>query len=262
MGMESGATIHPTAIVSPRADVGVDVIIGPYSVVGPNVRIGDGTDIGSHVLIDKDTTIGKKCRIFKGAILGTDPQDLKYKNEETYLIVGDETQIREYATLHRGAKDQCQTKVGSGCLIMAYAHVAHDCEIGDGVILANSVNMAGHVLIEDHVIIGGVTPIHQFVRIGKHAFIGGGSRVNKDVPPFVRAVGNPLSLSGLNSVGLLRHGFDEEVRLELKRAYRLFFRSELNISRAAEKARRELKPLDDVHYFIDFIETSDRGITL
>jgi UDP-N-acetylglucosamine acyltransferase len=260
--MDQEAGIHATAIISPRAELGPGVTVGPYSIIGPDVRIGEGTEIGSHVLIDRDTTIGKGCRIFKGAILGTDPQDLKYKNEKTFLVVGDHTQIREYATLHRGAKEECETRVGSGCLIMAYAHVAHDCVVGDGVILANSVNMAGHVVIEDHVIIGGVTPIHQFVRIGRHAFIGGGSRVNQDVPPFVRAVGNPLSLSGLNSVGLLRHGFDEDVRLELKRAYRIFFRSDLNISRAAETAKAELKPLEEVLYFIDFMMTSERGVTL
>ena len=145
---------------------------------------------------------------------------------------------------------------------MAYAHVAPDCRVGDGVILANSVNMAGHVVIEDYVVIGGVTPIHQFVRIGQHAFIGGGSRVNKDVPPYVRAVGNPLSLSGLNAVGLMRHGFDESVRLELKRAYKIFFRSGLNISQAIERARVELRTLDEVTHFIDFIEKSERGVIL
>ncbi len=260
--MANGCVIHETAIVDQLADLGKDVSVGPYSIVGPNVRVGDGTIIGSHVLIEKDTHLGENCKIFKGAVLGTDPQDLKYHNERTFLSVGNRTIIREYATLHRGAKDQCRTRVGSDCLIMAYAHVAHDCQIGDGVILANTVNMAGHVSIEDHVIIGGVTPIHQFVRIGKYAFIGGGSRVNKDIPPFVRAVGNPLSLSGLNSVGLLRHGFSEGVRLELKRAYRIFFRSDLNVSQAVKRAREELRPLDEVTDFIDFIEKSERGVTL
>jgi len=260
--MASEIVIHGTAIIDPKAELEEGVTIGPYSIIGPSVKIGNGTVIGSHVLVEKNTVVGKNCRIFQGAVLGTDPQDLKYQDEKTFLIIGDDTQIREYATLHRGAKDQSETKVGSKCLIMAYAHIAHDCQIGNGVILANSVNMAGHVIIEDHVNIGGVTPIHQFVRIGKHAFIGGGSRVNKDIPPFVRAVGNPLSLSGLNSVGLLRHGFEEDIRLELKRAYRLFFRSDLNISKAARKARKELKPLDEVAYFIEFIENSDRGVTL
>jgi UDP-N-acetylglucosamine acyltransferase len=260
--MEKNIVIHKTAIVDSRAELGKGVSVGPYSIVGPDVNIGEGTTIGPHVLIDKDTIVGKNCEVYIGAVLGTNPQDLKYHDEKTYLVIGDGTRIREYATLHRGAKEEGETRVGSGCLVMAYAHVAHDCQVGDGVILANSVNMAGHVTIEDHVIIGGVTPIHQFVRIGKNAFIGGGSRVNKDIPPFVRAVGNPLSLSGLNSVGLLRHGFGEDVRLELKRAYKIFFRSDLNVSKALKKAREELKPLDQVNYFIDFIENSSRGVTL
>jgi UDP-N-acetylglucosamine acyltransferase len=260
--MESGTIIHETAIVHSGAELGKGVEVGPYSVIGPGVQIGEGTVVDSHVLVEKDTLVGKNCHIYKGAVLGTDPQDLKYQEERTILIVGERTQIREYATLHRGANGQSETRVGSDCMIMAYAHVAHDCQIGDGVILANSVNMAGHVIIEDHVVIGGVTPIHQFVRIGKHAFIGGGSRVNKDVPPFVRAVGNPLSLSGLNSVGLTRHGFEEDVRKELKKAYKFFFRSGLDISNAARKAREELKSFDAVSYFIDFIENSHRGVTL
>ncbi len=260
--MKKNISIHETAIVDPRAELEEGVVVGPYSIIGPGVRIGQGTVIGSHVLIDKDTTVGRDCRVYIGAVLGTDPQDLKYQKEKTYLVVGDRTRIREYATLHRGSVEGSETRVGSDCLIMAYAHVAHDCRIGDGVILANSVNMAGHVTIEDYVIIGGVTPIHQFVRIGKNAFIGGGSRVNKDIPPFVRAVGNPLSLSGLNSVGLLRHGFGEDIRLELKRAYKIFFRSDLDVSKALKKAREELKPLEQVSYFIDFIENSTRGVTL
>jgi UDP-N-acetylglucosamine acyltransferase len=260
--MANDLLIHETSIVDPDAKLGDGVVVGPYSIIGPRVKIGDGTVIGSHALVEKDTIVGKNCRIFHGAVLGTDPQDLKYQDERTYLIIGNDTKIREYATLHRGAKDQCETKVGSNCLIMAYAHIAHDCQIGNGVILANSVNMAGHVTIEDHVTIGGVTPIHQFVRIGKHSFIGGGSRVNKDIPPFVRAVGNPLSLSGLNSVGLTRQGFEEDIRLELKRAYRIFFRSDMDVSNAVRRAREELKPLDEVNYFIEFIENSDRGVTL
>jgi len=260
--MGADRLIHDTAIISPRAVLGNNVSVGPFAVIGPDVEVGDDTEIGPHVLIDKDTVVGRGCRIFKGAVLGTDPQDLKYRMEKTFLLIGDGTQIREYATLHRGAKEGSETSVGANCFIMAYAHVAHDCRIGDGVILANSVNMAGHVIIEDYVVIGGVTPIHQFVRIGKFAFIGGGSRVNKDIPPYVRAVGNPLSLSGLNSVGLLRHGFSEEIRLELKRAYKIFFRSDLDISRAVIKAREDLRLFDEVNYFIDFIVNSERGVTL
>jgi len=260
--MKNNSNIHETAVIDPAACLGSDVVVGPYSIIGPGVTVGKGTRIGSHVLVEKDTVIGDECSIYKGAVLGTDPQDLKYQEGRTSLIIGDRTQVREYATLHRGAAERSETGVGSDCLLMAYVHVAHDCVVGDGVILANSVNMAGHVVIEDHVVIGGLTPIHQFVRIGKHAFIGGGSRVNKDIPPFVRAVGNPLSLSGLNSVGLTRRGFEDNARLELKRAYKLFFRSDLNISQAAAKARAELTAFKEVDYFIEFIENSARGVTL
>jgi UDP-N-acetylglucosamine acyltransferase len=253
---------HPTAIIDKRAALSDDVSVGPYTIIGPDVIIGRGTTIGARVFIERRTTVGSNCRIYTGAILGTDPQDLKYQGEDTELIVGDRTVIREYATLNRGTKLTGQTKVGSDCLIMIYVHVAHDCHVGNHVILANAVNMAGHVTIEDHVTIGGITPIHQFVRIGQYAFIGGGSRVNKDIPPFVRAVGNPLILSGLNSVGLMRNGIPEDIRMELKRAYRILFRSGLDISKAIDKARLDLKPYPEVMGFIEFIENSKRGVTL
>jgi len=254
--------IHPTAIIDERSVLADDVTIGPYSIIGSDVVIGRGTAIGSRVLIEKKTRIGSDCKVHTGAILGTDPQDLKFHGEDTELTIGDRTVIREYVTMNRGTQMTGKTTIGSDCLIMAYVHVAHDCHIGNNVILANAVNMAGHVQIDDHVTIGGITPIHQFVRIGRYAFIGGGSRVNKDVPPFVRAVGNPLILSGLNSVGLTRHGVPEDIRMELKRAYRIFFRSELDISKAIEKARGELKPYPEVQTFIEFIEESKRGITI
>ncbi len=254
--------IHPTAIIDNGGVLAEDVCVGPYSIIGPGVVIGRGTKIGPRVLIEKETKIGSYCGVHAGAIIGTDPQDLKFEGENTELTIGDRTIIREYVTINRGTGVTGKTQIGSDCLLMAYVHVAHDCHIGDHVILANAVNMAGHVNIDDHVTVGGITPIHQFVRIGKHAFIGGGSRVNKDVPPFVRAVGNPLILSGLNSVGLSRHGVPEDIRMELKRAYRIFFRSDLDISNAIERARSELKPYPEVQDFIEFIEESKRGITI
>jgi len=254
--------IHPTAIVDERSVLADNVTVGPYSIIGSDVVIGRGTIIGSRVLIEKKTRIGSDCKVHTGAIIGTDPQDLKFHGEDTELTIGDRTVIREYVTINRGTQMTGQTTIGSDCFVMAYVHVAHDCHIANHVILANDVNMAGHVEIDDHVTVGGVTPIHQFVKIGKYAFIGGGSRVNKDVPPFVRAVGNPLILSGLNIVGLTRHGVPEDIRLELKRAYRIFFRSELDISKAVEKARSELKPYPEVQNFIEFIEESKRGITI
>jgi len=254
--------IHPTAIVDPDAEIGEGVVIGPYTVIGPNVSIGAGTRVDAHVLIERDTTIGDGVHIHHGAVLGSDPQDLKYEGESTRLIVGDRTVIREYATLNRGTRARGRTEVGSDCLLMAYVHVAHDCMIGDHVILSNAVNMGGHVEIDDWAVIGGVTPIHQFVRVGRHAFVGGASRVQKDVPPFVRVSGNPIELYGLNSVGLQRRGFSEPVRRELKRAYKLFFQSTLNVSQALERAREELDPLPEIEQFLTFVEESERGITL
>jgi UDP-N-acetylglucosamine acyltransferase len=257
----SRVDIHPTAIVDDGADLDEGVVVGPYSIIGPNVRIGADTEISSHVLIEKDTTVGRECVIHKGAVLGTDPQDLKYGKEPTTLVVGDRTRIREYCTLNRGTAATGTTVVGSDCLLMSYVHVAHDCRIGDHVILANSVNMAGHVTIGDWVIISGLTPIHQFVRIGAHSFIGGASRIVKDIPPYVKAAGNPVQLYGLNSVGLQRRGFPEDVRRELKRAYRLFFASAYNTSQALERAREDLRDIPEIDVFLSFFEETERGVS-
>jgi UDP-N-acetylglucosamine acyltransferase len=254
--------VHPTALVNEDAVLGANVSVGPGAILGPGVVIGDGTVIGSHVLIERDTVIGRDCRIHHGAVLGSDPQDLKFEGERTELVIGDRTVIREYATLNRGTRASGRTTVGRDCLLMAYVHVAHDCRVGHGVVLANAVNMGGHVTIGDYAIVGGMTPIHQFVRIGEHAFVGGASRVSKDVAPYVRAAGNPLEMSGLNSVGLRRRGFGPEVRRELKRAYRLFFHTDLNVSQAIERARADLDLIPEVERFIAFFETTDRGVAL
>jgi len=252
--------IHPTAIIDKSSEIDQDVEVGPYTVIGPNVKIGSATVVGPHVYIYKNTTIGKDCQIWKSVSLGTDSQDLKFVGQTTYLEIGDRTAVREFATLNRATTEGGATRVGSDCLLMAYTHVAHDCVVGNNVILSNAVNMAGHVTIGDHATISGLTCIHQFVQIGMYSFIGGGSRVPKDVPPFVMAVGNPIMLNGLNTVGLQRKGFSEEVRLELKRAYKIFFRSQYNISQALEYARRELKQLPEIKIFNDFIAHSERGV--
>lgn len=254
--------VHATAIVDPAAQIGDDVSIGPFTVIGPNVTIGAGTRIGPHVFIERNTTVGRDCRIHNGAVLGTDPQDLKFGGEETWLHVGDRTTIREYATLNRGTSAHGKTEIGSECLLMSYSHVAHDCVLGDHVIISNAVNMGGHVSIGDWAIVGGLTAIHQFVRVGEHAFVGGAARVQKDVPPYVKAAGSPLALYGLNSVGLQRRGFPEEVRSELKKAYRLLFASTYNVSQALERARSELKQSPEVVTFLAFIEQSERGVAL
>ena len=253
--------IHPTAVVHRDAEIADDVVVGPYAVIGPQVCIGRGSWIGAHAVLEGRTTLGRNNRVFHGAVIGAVPQDLKYRGEPTAVVIGDGNTIREYATIHLACIEGETTSLGKGNLIMAYAHVAHNCRIGSGAILANSVNLAGHVEVQDHAIIGGVVPVHQFVRIGCHAIIGGGFRVAKDVPPFMRAGGYPLRIVGLNVVGLERHGFDEERRAVLKRAYRIVFRSRLNVSQALERLRLEFGADDDVRTLIDFIAASERGIT-
>jgi len=252
--------VHATAIIDPDARLAPGVKVGAYTIVGPRVTIGEGTSVGPHVLIERDTEVGDHCTLAKGAVLGTDPQDLKYQGETTSLVVGDRTVIREYATLNRGTAARGRTEVGSDCLLMAYVHVAHDCVVGDHVVLSNAVNMAGHVSIGDHAIVGGLTAIHQFVRVGCHAFVGGASRVPKDVPPYLKAAGNPMQLYGLNGVGLQRRGFSEDVRVQLKRAYRIFFHSQLNVSQAIERVRDELPSSPELETFLSFVEESERGI--
>jgi UDP-N-acetylglucosamine acyltransferase len=258
---DSAARVHPTAIIDPTAQIGDGVDIGPFSVVGPNVRIGDGTQLGPHVVIVRDTTIGSACRVHPGAVLGGDPQDLKYGGETAPLLVGDRTVVRECVTINRGTEARGRTEIGADCLLMAYSHVAHDCVLGNHVVIANSVNMGGHCTLGDWVIVGGITPIHQFVQIGDHAFVGGSSAVRKDVPPFVKAAGDPLRLFGLNTVGLQRRGFSDEERAALRRAYRLLFQSKSNLREALRTAREELSGTH-VEALLTFIEGSERGITL
>ena len=254
--------IHETAIVDPTAQLDDDVEIGPYAIIGPSVRVGAGTRILSHAVIVRDTTIGERCEIHYGAVVGGDPQDKKYEGEHTVCMVGNDTVIREYATISRGTRALGRTQVGDGCLLMAYVHVAHDCQVGDGVILSNAVNLAGHAAVDEMAIIGGMVGVLQFVRVGAHAFVGSNTRVQKDVPPYVKAAGNPIQLFGLNTVGLDRRGFPENVKTELRKAYRLFFQSKLNISQALERARDDLHPYPEVVRFLTFISESERGITV
>lgn len=251
--------IHPTAVVHPWARVGDGVKIGPYTVIGENVEIGDGCRIGTNVLIEGNTVIGKNNRIFHGASIGTAPQDLKYHGEISGLVIGDGNTIREFVTVNTATGEGEATSIGSGCLLMAYAHVAHNCEIGNEVILANSVNLAGHVLVDDFAILGGLTPVHQFVHIGKYAFVGGGSRVERDVPPFMKIAGSPPQVFGINSIGLERRGFDDDRRSEIKRLYKLLYRSNLNTSQALERIN-EYKS-EDAATLAEFISESMRGLT-
>lgn len=254
-------TIHPTAIIDPRATVAESATIGPYSIIGPNVVIGDRVRVDSHVLVERDTVVGDDCRLCNGAVLGTDPQDLKYAGEPTRLEVGQRTTIREYATLNRGTADAGTTRVGDECLIMAYAHVSHDSQVGNHVIIANCVGMGGHVEVGDWAIIGGVTAIHQFVRIGKHSFVGGGSRVPQDVVPYTLVAGSPCAAFGLNLVGLRRRGFARESIQQLRDAYRTIFQSNLNVTQALEALESQAGRSPEVDHVIEFIRNSDRGIT-
>jgi len=252
--------IHPTALVDGGAQLGRDVEVGPYAVIGPQVTVGEGTRVAAHAVIERNARIGAGVQIGVGSVIGGPPQDLKYKNEETWVEIGDGTVVREYSTINRGSTATGKTTVGAHCFLMTYVHVAHDCHIGNDVIIANGVQMAGHVTIGDRANISGLTPIHQFCRIGTFAFVGGGSRVNVDVPPYVKAVGNPLQLYGLNSVGLQRAGFSPEVKLALKRVYRLLFNSDFTISQGIARARTELPALPEIETFLSFIETSQRGV--
>lgn len=255
-------SIHPTAIVSPEAKLGAGVEIGPFAIVGEGCEIGDDCHINARATLERDVKLGTGVKVGIGSILGGPPQDLKYAGEHTTVEVGDGTVIREFVTVNRGTSQSFKTTVGSRCLLMSYVHLAHDCHIGNGVILGNSVQLAGHVTIDDKATLSGLSGVHQFVRIGRYAFIGGCSRVSKDIPPFLKAVGNPIKLYGLNSVGLQRSGFKDDVVRELKRAYRLFFRSDLNVSQAMQSAETELEMYPEVRELMRFVEASGRGVVI
>jgi UDP-N-acetylglucosamine acyltransferase len=254
------ARIHSTAIVSSDAQLGDDVEIGPFAIIGEGCTIGESCVIAPRVMLERNVILSPRVKVGTGSVLGGDPQDLKYRGEPTTVEIGEGTTIREYSTINRGTTHSHRTSVGRDCFLMSYVHLAHDCHVGNNVIVSNGTQLAGHVVVEDFAIISGVSAAHQFVRIGAHSFVGGCSRVAKDVPPFLKAVGNPVKLYGLNSVGLQRRGFPDETVRELKRAYRLLFRSELNVSQALERARAELQPLPEVLQFLEFIEASARGV--
>jgi UDP-N-acetylglucosamine acyltransferase len=252
--------IHPTALVSSDAQLGDGVRIGPYAIVGERCSIGDGCVLAARVTLERDVTLAPNVRVGIGSILGGDPQDLKFDGEDTVVEIGESTVIREYATINRGTGQSRRTTVGRQCLIMSYVHLAHDCHIGDHVIISNGSQLAGHVTIEERATVSGLVGIHQFARIGRYSFVGGASRVAQDVPPSVRAVGNPIKLYGLNTVGLRRNGFSPATMLELKRVYRLLFNSDLNLTKAIERATAEAAPIAEVQVLLEFMRVSQRGI--
>lgn len=252
--------IDPRAIVHPKAQLGENITVGPNTIIEQDVIIGSGTIIGANALIANGARIGKECHLHHGAVVGTVPQDLKFRGEATYLEVGDHTTIREYVTLNRGTGETGRTIIGHHCYIMAYAHVAHDCTVGNHIILANAVNMGGHVTIEDFAVVGGIVAIHQFCHIGRHVMIGGGFRVTKDVPPFILAGHEPLAYQGLNVVGLRRRNFTPDVIDNIEKAYQAIYHEKLNVSQALEKIKATLPQTDEIIRIVDFIERSKRGI--
>ncbi len=254
--------IHPTAFVSPDAQLGENVEIGAFAMIGEDCVVGDRCVIAPRATLERHVRLANDVRIGVGVVLGGDPQDLKFKGEVTTVEVGEHTIIRDYSTINRGTTYSMKTAVGAHVFLMSYVHLGHDCRIGNGVVIANGVQLAGHVTIDERAIISGLTAVHQFVRIGTYAFIGGCSRVAKDIPPYLKAVGNPVKLYGLNSVGLQRNNFDPGVVRELKRAYRLFFRSELNVSQALARAQAELEPHPEVRHFLEFVDNSQRGVVI
>ncbi|MEO7361626.1 MAG: acyl-ACP--UDP-N-acetylglucosamine O-acyltransferase [Gemmatimonadaceae bacterium] len=260
MSTPVSTSVHPTAIVDPNVKIGEGVTIGPWSIVGPGCVIGDRTTLSARSTLEKNVTLGRNVYVGIGCVLGGDPQDLKFRGEETYVEIGDDTVLREYVTINRGTSHSITTRVGTGCFLMTNVHVAHDCQLGNQVIISNGTLLAGHVTVGDKVGISGNCAVHQFVRVGRFAYIGGVSKVTQDIPPFVRASGNPTTLFGLNSVGLERNGFSPEVRRELKRAYRMCFKSDLPLTQALKHAREELEMIPEVEEFLSFIEDSQRGV--
>ncbi len=261
MSVETKKTfIHPTAIVDPEAEIGAGVTIGPFSIIEANVVIGEGTEIGARVTVEGHTTIGKENQIFTGAIIGSMTQDKKYKGGITYLKIGDRNKIREYVTVNPGTDDGTETIIGDDNLIMAYAHVAHNCIIGNRTIIANAGTLAGHVIVEDRAVIGGLAGVHQFVKIGYMAIVGGSSKAVKDIPPFMMVDGHPAKAYGLNVVGMERAGLPKEERLLLKRAFKLIFRSQLAVKNAIEALKKDFPANPSITRIVKFLESSERGI--
>ena len=251
---------QPLAYVHPGAKIAKNVVIEPFTTIHNNVIIGEGTWIGSNVTIMEGARIGKNCNIFPGCVISAIPQDLKFKDEETTVIIGDNTTLREYVTINRGTVDRGKTVVGKNCLIMAYCHIAHDCIVGDNCIFSNNSTLAGHVTIGNYVILAGMTAVHQFCTIGQHAFITGGSLVRKDVPPFVKGAREPMSYVGINSIGLRRRGFKSEKIREIQNIYRTLFQKGFNNTQAVQLIEADMGATTERDEILQFIKNSKRGI--
>lgn len=254
--------IHSTAIVDPAAEIAEDVVIGPFSIVGPNVIIKSGTILESRVVIDGHTEIGNNCKLAVGAVVGTPPQDISYKNEPTRVIIGDNTVLREYVTVNRASGEGTSTVVGKDCMIMAYTHIAHNCQVGNKVIMANYAGLAGHVEVGDNAFIGGIVAIHQFVKIGKYAIISGFSATRQDIPPFSMSDGRPAIVRGVNKVGLRRNGFSREEIDNLRKAFRIIWFEKHNLTNALNIINSEVDLDENIKHLIDFIQNSKRGVII
>lgn len=252
--------IHPTAIIEEGAQIGENVTIEAYAIIKGTVVLKDGVTIKSHAYIDGYTTIGEGTIIWPSASIGTKTQDLKFKGEKTYVVIGKHCEIREFATINSSTFEGTTVRLGDYCLIMAYCHIAHNCEIGNHVIMSNNSLLAGHVIVEDYAIIGGMTPVHQFSRIGCHAMVGGFSRVTHDVPPYTIGGGVPYRLGGINRVGLKRRQFSFEVRRALVHAYRLIYRSELHLEEALQAIEEQIEPYPEILHLVAFCRGSRRGL--
>ncbi len=251
---------QPLAYVHPQAKIARNVVIEPFTTIHANVEIGSGTWIGSNVTIMEGARIGKNCRIFPGAVVSAIPQDLKFNDEETVVIIGDNVTIRECVTINRGTSDRHKTVIGDNCLIMAYCHIAHDCIVGNNCIFSNNSTLAGHVTVGDNVVLAGMVAVHQFASVGNHAFVTGGSLVRKDVPPYVKAAREPLSYVGINSIGLRRRGYTTEKIREIQDIYRILFQKNYNNSQAIEIIEAEMEATSERDEIIQFIKDSHRGI--
>jgi UDP-N-acetylglucosamine acyltransferase len=253
--------IHPTAVVSKKANLAESAAIGPFSVIGDGVTIGGKVKIGSHCVIEGNTALGEGCEVYTGAVIGSRPQDLKYKDEKSYLKIGKGNIIREYCTLNPGTKEGSSTVVGDNNLIMAYSHVAHDCRVGNHCVIANAGTLAGHVTIEDGAVIGGLVAIHQFVRVGAFSIIGGCSKVVQDIPPYSTCDGHPARIYGLNLVGLRRNGVSKESIEQLDRFFKILFNSGLTRVHALERIQDEKALSKEAAYLVEFVKTSQRGLS-
>jgi len=251
---------QPLAYIHPEAKIASNVVIEPFTTIHKNVVVGEGTWIGSNVTIMEGARIGRNCKIFPGAVISAIPQDLKFAGEETTVIIGDHTTVRECVTINRGTVDKHKTEVGQHCLIMAYVHLGHDCIVGNHCILGNTTQLAGHVQIDDFAIFGGACAVQQFTKIGAHAYIGGGSLVRKDIPPFTKAAREPVSYVGINSIGLRRRGYSGETISEIQNIYRIIYLSGLNNSAALTEIEMRMPPSRERDEIIQFIQTSTRGI--